>query len=388
MALPLRYNFRNVVVRWRATLATVLGVALVVAVYVSLQALAVGLEKASAATGDARNLMVVRRGSAAESGSQITREQFNAIRYATEIARDAQDRPFISADTLVILNLPRGGGSAGEANVSLRGVSPNAFALRPQVRLVEGRWFEPGKREAVVAKRLAARFAEMRVGDVVKIGLRELTVVGHFDAGGSAFDSEAWMDANEVRSLFTRESYSSLLIRPTDASAGDALIRKLEADKRLSVRVLSEVAYYKDQTKTAQPIRILGNFLATAMSIGAILAAMNTMYASIGARTREIGTLRVLGFRRRSVLLGFLIEGAFLALLGGALGILAAMRWQGTSVGTLSFETFSETVFQFSITPWLAVKGLIFAVTVGVLGSLLPALRASRLPVIAALKSV
>jgi len=388
MALPLRYNFRNVVIRWRATLATVLGVALVVAVYVSLQALAVGLEKASAATGDARNLMVVRRGSAAESGSQITREQFNSIQYATEVARDAQDRPFISADTLVILNLPRGGGVDGETNVSLRGVSANAFALRPQVQLVEGRWFEPGKREVVVAKRLAARFAQMRVGDVVKIGLRELTVVGHLDAGGSAFDSEAWMDANEVRSLFTRDSYSSLLIRPTDAAAGEALIKKLEADKRLGVRVLREVDYYKDQTKTAQPIRILGNFLATAMSIGAILAAMNTMYASIGARTREIGTLRVLGFRRRAVLLGFLIEGAFLALVGGALGILAAMRWQGTSVGTLSFETFSETVFQFSITPWLAVKGLVFAVSVGVLGSLLPALRAARLPVIAALKSV
>ncbi len=388
MALPLRYNFRNVIVRWRATVATVLGVALVVGVYVSLQALAVGLEKASAATGDERNLMVVRRGSAAESGSQITREQFNSIQYATEIARDAQDRPFISADTLVILNLARGGSSGGEANVSLRGVSPNAFALRPQVQLAAGRWFELGKREVVVAQRLASRFAKMGVGDVVKIGLRELTVVGHFDAGGSAFDSEAWMDANEVRSLFSRESYSSLLIRPTDTAAGEVLMKKLEADKRLGVRVHREVTYYKEQTKTAQPIRILGNFLATAMSLGAILAAMNTMYASIGARTREIGTLRVLGFRRRAVLLGFLIEGAFLALIGGVLGILAALRWQGTSVGTLSFETFSETVFQFSITPWLAVKGLIFAVSVGLLGSLLPALRAARLPVISALKSV
>jgi putative ABC transport system permease protein len=388
MALPLRYNFRNVIIRWRATLATVLGVALVVGVYVSLQALAVGLEKAGAATGDSRNLMVVRRGSAAESGSQITREQFNSIQYATEIARDAQDRPFISADTLVILNLPRGGGVEGEANVSLRGISPNAFALRPQVQLIDGRWFEPGQREVVIARRLAGRFSGMKVGDVVKIGLRELTVVGQFDAGGSAFDSEAWMDANEVRSLFTRESYSSLLIRPTDPAAGEALIKKLEADKRLGVRVLSEVAYYKDQTKTAQPIRALGVFLATAMSIGAVLAAMNTMYASVGARTREIGTLRVLGFRRRAVLLGFLIEGAFLALLGGVLGILAAMRWQGKSVGTLSFETFSETVFQFSITPMLIVKGLIFAVIVGVLGSLFPALRASRMPVISALKSV
>jgi putative ABC transport system permease protein len=387
MNLPLRYNSRSVIIRWRATLATVLGIALVVGVYVSLEALAGGLEKAGAATGDPRNLMVVRRGSAAESGSQITREQFNSIQYATEIARDAQDRPFISADTLVILNLPRGGGVAGEANVSLPGISPNAFALRPEVQLVEGRWFEPGHREVVIAQRLARKFSGMNVGDIVKIGLRELTVVGQFDAGGSAFDSEAWMDANEVRSLFTRESYSSVLIRPTNPAAGEALIKKLEADKRLGVRVLSEVAYYKDQTKTAGPIRALGVFLASAMSIGAVLAAMNTMYASVGARTHEIGTLRVLGFRRRSVLLGFLIEGALLALVGGVLGILAAFRWQGQSISTLSFETFSETVFQFSITPLLVVKGLIFAVIVGVLGSFFPALRAARMPVIAALKS-
>lgn len=387
MSLPLRYNVRNVIVRWRATLATVLGIALVVSVYVSVQALAVGLEKASASTGDARNLMIVRRGSAAESGSQISREQFNSIQYAPEIARDSADRPLISADTLVILNLARGAGMEGEANVTLRGVSPNGFALRPQVRLAEGRWFEAGKREVVVAKRLAGRFARMRIGDVVKIGLRELTVVGHFEAGGSAFDSEAWMAADEVRSMFTRDAYSSVLLQPVNAAAGEALIAKLEADKRLRVRVLPEVTYYKDQTKTAQPIRYLGNFLATAMSIGAIFAAMNTMYASVGARTREVGTLRVLGFRRRTVLLSFLLEGAFLSAIGGVIGVALALPLNGYTTGTLNFETFSESVFQFRITPWLAVKGLIFAVVVGLVGSLLPALRAARLPVIAALKS-
>jgi putative ABC transport system permease protein len=196
------------------------------------------------------------------------------------------------------------------------------------------------------------------------------------------------MAADEVRSLFTRDAYSSLLVRPVSDAAAATLIAKLEADKRLGVRVLSEISYYKDQTKTAQPIRILGNFLATAMSIGAIFAAMNTMYASVGARTREVGTLRVLGFRRRTVLLSFLLEGAFLALIGGVLGVLLALPMNGYSTGTISFETFSETVFQFHITPWLATKGIIFAVFVGLLGSLLPALRAARLPVITALKSV
>jgi putative ABC transport system permease protein len=388
MALPLRYNFRNVLVRWRATVATILGIALVVAVFVIVQSLAAGLEKASGSTGDARNLMIVRRGSNAESGSQITRDQFNIIQYSPEIGRDTESKPFVSADTLVILNLARGGDIKGEANVTLRGISPGGFALRPQVTLVAGRWFEAGRREVVVSTRLAKRFAKMGIGDTVRIGLRELIVVGHFDARGSAFDSEAWMAADEVRSMFTRENYSSVLLRPTDDAAATALATRLEADKRLGVRVLREVAYYKEQTKTAEPIKFLGSFLATAMSVGAIFAAMNTMYASVGARTREIGTLRVLGFRRRWVLLGFVIEGAFLALLGGILGVLLALLIHGRSAATMSFETFSETVFEFRVTPVLAVKGLCFAVIVGVLGSFFPALRASRLPVIAALKSV
>lgn len=388
MALPLSYNLRNVFVRWRATVATVLGIALVVAVFVVVQSLAAGLEKASASTGDPRNLMIVRRGSTAESGSQVTREQFNLLQYAPEIARDANDRPIVSADTIVILNLPRGGGHEGEANLTLRGISPGGFALRPQVTLVAGRWFESGQREVAVSSRLAQRFDKMQIGDTVTIGLRELTVVGHFDGGGSAFDSEAWMAAEEVRSLFSRVNYSSVLVRPVSDAAADALTAKLEADKRLGVRVRREVAYYQEQTKTAGPIKWLGNFLATAMSIGAIFAAMNTMYASVGARTREIGTLRVLGFRRRAVLFGFILEGAILALAGGAIGVAAAFYFNGHSAATISFETFSETVFQFRVTPWLAVKGLIFAVVVGVIGSLLPALRAARLPVIAALKSV
>ncbi len=388
MALPLRYNFRNVLVRWRATLTTILGIARVVAVFVVVQSLAAGLEQASGNTGDARNLMIVRRGSNAESGSQITREQFNTIQYSPEIARDAENRPFVSADTLVILNLPRGGNYEGEANVSVRGISSNGFALRPQVTLAAGRWFSGGKREVVVSARLAGRFAKMQIGDVIKIGLRELTVVGHFDGRGSAFDSEAWMAADEVRSLFTRENYSSVLVRPADETAAKTLIARLEADKRLGVRVLRETDYYKEQTKTAAPIKFLGSFLATAMSVGAIFAAMNTMYASVGARTREIGTLRVLGFRRRWVLLGFVIEGALLALIGGLVGVSVALFWNGRSAGTISFETFSETVFQLQVTPRLMLEGLIFAVAVGVVGSLLPALRAARLPVIAALKSV
>jgi putative ABC transport system permease protein len=269
-----------------------------------------------------------------------------------------------------------------------RGISPVGMQLRPQVSLIAGRWFAPGNREVVVSRRLAARFANFDLGGKFKIASKELTVVGWTDGRNSAFDSEAWMDADEVRSLFDREQYSSVLARVSDPALATQFISRIEADKRLALRADAEVKYYSAQTMTAMPIKILGNFLATAMSIGAIFAAMNTMYASVGARTREIGTLRVLGFRRRSILLSFLVEGAFLALIGGVLGCALSLPMHGYSTATISLESFSESVFQFRITPVLAVQGLVFSVAVGVLGSLLPANRAARLPVIAALKSV
>jgi putative ABC transport system permease protein len=385
--LPLTYNTRNVFVRWRATVATILGVALVVAVYMLVQSLAIGLEKSSRNTGDPRNVLIVRKGSTAESSSIITRDQVRTLEYLPQIDRDAKGRPLISADVLVLVTLSRRGND-GEAHVLFRGISPVGMDLRPQVSLVAGRWFSPGQREVVVSRRLAARFANFEIGDRFKTGNKELTVVGWMDGQNSAFDSEAWMDADEVRALFDREQYSSVLARVSQPAAAKDFVARVEGDKRLSLRADSEVKYYSAQTMTAMPIKILGNFLATAMSIGAIFAAMNTMYASVGARTREIGTLRVLGFRRRTILATFLIEGAFLALLGGVLGCLLSLPMHGYSTATISFETFSESVFQFRITPLLAAKGLLFSVVVGVVGSFLPALRASRLPVIAALKAV
>jgi len=387
MALPLTYNLRNVFVRWRATAATIFGVALVVAVFVLVQALAVGLEKASQNTGDPRNLMIVRKGSTAESSSQVSRQQFQTLEYLPQIARNANGQPLVSADVVVLVSLPRRE-SKGEANVSMRGITAIGMELRPQVSLAAGRWFAPSKREVVVSKKLAERFANFSPGEKFKTGGHELTVAGQFDGHNTAFDSEIWMDADEARSIFDRDNYSSILVRTTGTNAAAEFLRRIESDKRLPLRVEAETKYYSEQTSTALPIKILGDFLATAMSIGAIFAAMNTMYASVGARTREIGTLRVLGFRRRTILAGFIIEGAMLAGIGGGLGCLLALPLHGYSTGTLSFNTFSEVVFQFRITPWLAAKGIIFAVVVGIVGSLLPAIRASRLPVIAALKAV
>ena len=385
MKLPLRYNVRSAVVRWRSTAATVLCTALVVAVFVVIQSLAIGLEKSSGNTGDFRNLLVVRRGATAESTSQITPEQFRIVRYLEGIEREASGVPLASSDLSLVINVPRAGG--GEANAIIRGVSPAGAALRPQVRLTQGRWFVPGRREVIVSGRLAARLAGMALDSSFRTGPAELTVVGHFEAERSAFDSEIWMDADEARSIFDRENYSSVLLRPVDEKAAASIIRKLDEDKRFKLRALPETEYYREQTGAVKLIRILGSFLATTMSIGAVFAAMNTMYAAVGARTREIGTLRVLGFRRRSILAGFLIEGAILAFVGGLIGCGASFIFNGWSVGTLSFETFSEAVFDFRVTPALIGQGLAFSVVVGLGGSLLPAIRAARLPVIAALKT-
>lgn len=387
MALPLTYNYRNVFVRWRATLTTIVGIALVVAVFVLVQSLAVGLEKSASNTGDPRNIMIVRKGSTAESTSMVSLQQFQILRCWPQIARDESGKPLISADLISLISQPRIDGR-GEANVSVRGLSPMGMALRPQVKLIDGRWFTPGKREVVVSKKLARRFALFNIGDTFRTGGNTLTVVGQFEGSNSAFDSEVWMDADEARSLFDRQEYSSLLVRAANPQAGQELISRIESDKRLPLLAGPEVKYYAEQTATALPIKILGNFLATAMSIGAMFAAMNTMYASVGSRTREIGTLRVLGFRRRTILASFIVEGALLAAIGGVLGCLLALPLHGVSTGTMSFNSFSEVVFEFRITPWLAMKGMIFAVVVGVIGSLLPAIRAARLPVITALKSV
>jgi putative ABC transport system permease protein len=387
MALPLTYNFRNVLVRWRATLATVVGIALVVAVFVLVQSLAAGLQKAAGNTGDPRNILIVRKGSTAESTSMVSLQQFQILHYWEQIARDGSGKPLISADLISLISQPRIDGK-GEANVSVRGLTAMGMALRPQVKLVSGRWFTPGRREVAVSQKMARRFAHFDIGDTFRTGGNTLTVAGIFDGGNSAFDSEVWMDADEARSLFDRQEYSSLLIRAASPEAGTNLIARIEADKRLPLLAAPEVRYYADQTATALPIKMLGDFLATAMSVGAIFAAMNTMYASVGSRTREIGTLRVLGFRRRTILASFIIEGALLAAIGGVFGCLLALPMHGVSTGTMSFNSFSETVFEFRITPWLATKGMIFAVVVGVIGSLLPAIRASRLPVITALKSV
>ena len=385
-AIPLRYNLRSLRVRWRLTLATVLGVALVVAVFIMVMALARGLKSTYVTTGDPRNLLVLRSGSTAESSSQLTREEVLRMKYVEGLATDGEGRPLFSPEIIVLIYLDRIDGSGG-ANVLVRGMGEMGLALRPQISLVEGRMFQTGRRECLVSRRVADRFANCRIGQSFRAGKGDWTVVGIFEAGKTAYESEIWADADEVRDAFNRNFYGSVLMRPVDEVASARVTRRLETDRMLSARVLPETQYYKDQTQTAGPIQFMGGFLATIMSIGAAFSAMNTMYAAVGARTREIGTLRVLGFKRRSIFVSFLLESMVLAVVGGLVGCLLALPLNGVATGTFSWTSFSEVAFEFRITGELLAKGLVFALVMGVVGGLLPARLAARKPVLDALKA-
>ena len=387
MAIPIKYNLRNLRVRWRSTLATTLGVALVVAVFVMVMSLARGLKATYIHTGDERNILALRQGSTAESSSQIGLDEVRRIRYLDGIARGAEGQPLASAEIVVLINMDRIDGT-GSANVLVRGLGPEGLELRPQIRLVEGRMLQKGLRECVVSRKIADRFANCHVGQSFRSGKTEWRVVGMFDANKTAYESEIWVDADEARDVFRRSFYGSVLIRPVDADAAARLRARMESDKLLQVRVLPETEYYREQTKTAGPIQFMGGFLALVMSVGAAFSAMNTMYAAVGARTREIGTLRVLGFKRRDIYISFLLESIVLALLGGALGCLLSLPLNGVATGTFSWTTFAEVAFEFRITGELLAKGLLFALVMGVLGGLLPARFAARKPVLDALRAV
>ena len=386
MAIPIRYNLRNLRMRWRLTLATALGVALVVAVFIMVMALARGLKATYVSTGDDRNLLVLRKGATAESSSQIERGEVAMIRYLDGIARDTGGRPLLSAEIVLIIYLQRRDGSGG-ANVLVRGMEPAGPALRPQSRLVEGRMFRPGLRECVVSRKIAARFAHCHVGETFRSGSQSWHVVGIFDASRTAYESEIWADAEEALSVFHRDFHGSVLLRAANPDAAAALAKRIEGDRRLQVRVLAETAYYKEQTQMAGPIQFLGGFLAVVMSIGAAFSAMNTMYAAVGSRTREIGTLRVQGFRRREIYLSFLLESVLLSLVGGVLGCLLSLPLNGVATGTIGWSTFAEVAFEFRITGELLARGMAFALVMGVLGGLLPARLAAQKPVLDALRS-
>jgi len=385
MAIPLKYNLRNLVVRKVSTLMTVFSVALVVAVFVALMSLANGLNNYLVTTGAPENVLIIRQSSQTEVQSQVTREAFQLIQTLPGIARDQQGKPLASAEICVLVNLPRRG-SGEPSNVTVRGVSDAGFAIRPQLKLVEGRMFKPGVGEAIVSKKTAERFASTGLGETIHVGRGDWTVVGLFDAGGTAFDSEIWADVNVVSNAFDRDAYSSALVRAESIATRDSLINRVEGEQRLKLEAKPELKYYDEQTSASAPIKALGIFVAIILGVGACFGGMNTMYAAVANRTREIGTLRALGFSRGSVLLSFVIESVIIALIGGVLGCLMALPVNGLATGTMNFRTFSEVTFSFQITPDLLITALIFAAFLGLVGGLLPSRMASRLPIIKALR--
>ncbi len=378
MTLALKYNLPSLLGRWRSTLTAVLGIALTVAVFVLVMALANGLRATYLNTGDSRNLLVLRKGALAESSSQITLDEVQRTKCLEGIARDVKGEPLASAEVIILVTMNRNGGS--KAHVQVRGIGPTGGQLRPQVHLVEGRWFRPGLRECVVSRRVAGRFHNCALGQTLRSGKLAWTVVGLFDARKTAYDSEIWVDADEAREAFTRSFYCSMLIQPVDEAAAVSLIERIESDQRIRLRALTETGYYEEQTKIAKPIRWVGTCLVLIMGMGAAFSAMNTMYAAVGARAREIGLLHMLGFSRGSICLAFMLESLLVALVGGALGCLVSLPLQGLATGTFNWRTFAEVAFEFRITGGLLAGGLAFAAAIGLLGGFLPARLAARKP--------
>ncbi|HEY0546558.1 MAG TPA: ABC transporter permease [Pyrinomonadaceae bacterium] len=376
MAIPLKYNYLSLLKRRVSTLMTVFSIALVVFIFVSVMALANGLETALIASGDPLNVMVMRRGSGSELSSAVSHEALQVLKYLPGVQNAAGGEPIVSPEVFVIVNLPRPDGAL--ANIAVRGTSPVGADLRPQLRLIEGRMFQPGLREVVVSRTISRRFPGVRLGSQVKLGKANWNIVGIFDAQGTAFDSEIWGDVNQVAGDFSYQDYSSVLLRAKDAAAVKELVSRIESDKNNDLTAQPESEYYAQQTWAAGPIKLMGMFIAVVMGVGACFAAMNTMYAAVSYRTKEIATLQVLGFRRRSILISFLAESMLVALVGGIVGCLLSLPVNKLTTATTNLQTFSEVAFAFRTSPQLLLIGMIFAVMIGLFGGLFPARQAAR----------
>ena len=386
MAIPLKYNLRNLAVRRTTTAMTAFSITLTVTVFVVLMALAQGLQSSLTATGNPLNLMVMRDGSQSETQSSVPRDALQTLRYLEGIAKNEKGEPRVSPELVVLINLPRRNQTQG-SNVTIRGLGPEGFTLRNNFKLVEGREFTSGLREVIVSQRIAERFQNCALGEKLKFAKGYWTVVGVFDAGNTAYASEIWTDAEGLGQDFDRDAYSSVILRVTDTAALNRLKQQVADDRRLHQKAQTELEYYERQTRSAGPIKFLGIFIAGLMAVGASFAALNTMYAAVARRTKEIGALRVVGFSRGSILISFVIESVLIAALGGLLGCLLALPINGVSTGTTNFATFSELAFSFRVTPELLLQGMIFSVIMGFLGGLFPAWRAAHENIVTALRS-
>lgn len=386
MAIPLKYNLRNLFVRKLSTAMTVLSIGLVVAVFTALMSLAGGIERTFTSSGDTRNLLVLRKSSQAEGNSAVTKAEYQVIRYLPGIDRNAGGQTLISPEVIVLLNIARKNGT-GMSNVTVRGVGQEAFELRPNLHMVHGRIFRPGFREMIVSQGLADRFSGLEPGGNIRFGKGQWNIVGVFAAGGTAFDSEIWAGNDELSAEFDRQGYSSVLMRCGDLKSRLDLIRQIADDRRMQLEAVSEREYYDKQTVSGLGIKALASLMTLLMGIGACFAAANTMYAAVSNRTREIGTLRALGFSRGSILASFVIEAVLLALIGGLAGCLLALPVNGISTGSANFGTFTEVTYRFQITFPLILSALALSCALGIVGGYFPARSAAAQPIIDALRS-
>ncbi|HYU47375.1 MAG TPA: ABC transporter permease [Terriglobales bacterium] len=387
MALPISYNIRNLKLRKGLTVMTALGIALTVTTAVFLMALLAGLQKAFVSSGDARNVLVMRKGSTAELSGGFDAALFPVLKTLPGIEKDSQGEPVASGEWVVVVVLPRKD-KTGDVNVTVRGMMPAGLTLRPNTKLVEGRWFTPGQREVVVGKSIHDRFSGANVDDTMDFAKGQWKVVGIFDSGGTAYDSEIWGDVNQVATDFNRQGgYASAYLRATDAVAADALKNRVSDDQRLKLEGSLETEYYRKQTSSGGAIKFIGMFVAVIMAIGSSFAAMNTMYAAVAYRAREIATLRIIGFSRPSILTSFVIEALLLSLLGAAVGIVLMLPFNGLTTGIGNQVTFSETVFSLHMTAKVVITAVIFALIMGLAGGFAPAWHAARQDILTSLRA-
>jgi len=386
MKIPLLYNLRNLRVRKFTTLMTALGTGLSVAVLLSVLALVSGLRTAFEATGHPRQILVTRKGSSAELTSVITRENFQTIKCKAGIARDVDGQPLASLEVVTVINIEEG--ETEEMNVNLRGLLPAGVEMRPQVHLLEGRMFDSGKREVVVGKGIADRYSSMRIGRRIRFGRGEWEIVGIMDGGRSAFNSETFADLNQVSADYNRNGFLSSVLLRAEPGYLEALARNLEEDPALNVTAEPEKEYYAAQTRSALPVQFMGMLVAAIMAVGSAFAAMNTTYAAVARRASEIGTLRVLGFSRASILTSFLVESLLISAMGGVVGCLLVLPLNNLKTRMGSFTTFAEMNFSLRVSPQILAVGLSFALIIGALGGLLPAQAAARKQILAALRGV
>ncbi len=395
MAIPISYNVRNLKLRKGLTVMTALGIALTVTTAIFLMALLAGLNRAFVTSGSNKNVLVLRKGSEAELSGGFDASLFPTLRELPGIAKDSHGEPMASGEWVVVIVLPRKDGT-GEVNVTVRGMMPDGLEMRqtpdepggkPSVTLIEGRWFQPGQREVVVSKSIRSRFAHANIGDTMEFGKGSWTVVGVFDAGGSAYESEIWGDVNQMASDFDRQGgYSSAYLRATDPIAADALKNRVSDDQRLKLEGMLERDYYAKQTSSGAPIKYIGIVVAVIMAIGSSFAAMNTMYAAVAYRSREIATLRIIGFSRPSILTSFVFESVLLSVIGAVAGVILMLPFNGMTTGTQNPATFSEAVFSLQMTPHVVIVAVIFAMTMGLLGGIAPAWHAARQNILTALR--